>query len=139
VVFSELRPLLRRAHLLVLTAALTEKTRGILDREALALLPDGAAIINIARGGLLDLNALTREVCKGRLRCAIDVTDPLEPLPVGHPLRNLPGAIVTPHVAGSGRHVREQMAEVVVRDLENFFHGKPVSNRVTAAMLQRMT
>jgi len=139
VVFSQLRPLLRKAHLLVLTAALTEKTRGILDRETLALLPDNAAIINIARGGLVDLNALTHEVRKGRLRCAIDVTDPDEPLPVGNPLRSLPGAIVTPHIAGSGLHVREQMAEVVIRDLENFFHGKPVSNRVTTAMLPRMT
>lgn len=139
VVFSELRPLLRKAHLLVLTAALTEKTRGLLDRKRLALLPDGAAVINIARGGLVDLHALTREVRNGRLRCAIDVTDPLEPLPVRHPLRNMPGAIVTPHIAGSGRHVREQMAEVVIRDLENFFRGNPVSNRVTTAMLQRMT
>lgn len=139
VVFTELRPLLRRAQLLVLTAALTEKTRGLLDRKALASLPDGATLINIARGGLVDLDALTREVRSGRLRCAIDVTDPVEPLPVKHPLRNLPGAIVTPHIAGSGRSVREQMAEVVIRDLDNFFRGKPVSNQVTTAMLQRMT
>lgn len=139
VVFTELRPLLRRAHLLVLTAALTEKTRGLLDGKALAALPDGAVVINIARGGLIDLAALTREVRKRRLRCAIDVTDPMEPLPADHPLRTMPGAIVTPHIAGGGRDVRERMAEVVITDLENFFRGKPVKNRVTKAMLQRMT
>ena len=139
VVFTELRPLLRRAHLLVLTAALTDKTRGLLDRRAVALLPDGATLINIARGGLVDLGALTKEVKNGRLRCALDVTDPAEPLPVGHPLRRAAGAIVTPHIAGGGRDVREKMAEVVINDLENFFRGKPVRNRVTKAMLQRMT
>ncbi len=139
VFFSELKPLLWRAQLLVLTAALTERTRGLIDRKALSLLPDGAAIINIARGGLVDLAALTREVQRKRLRCALDVTDPAEPLPVTHPLRKLPGAIVTPHIAGSGRQVRQEIATTVMDDLENFFRGKPVKNRVTKAMLQRMT
>src|SRR5262249_41289137 len=128
-----------RAELLVLTAALTDQTRGLLDRKALALLPDGAAVINIARGGIIDLEALTAEVRCGRLRCALDVTDPTEPLPINHPLRKLPGAVLTPHVAGSGRHVRHAIAETVLSDLENFFKGKPVQNRITTAMLARMT
>src|SRR5262249_39497982 len=93
--------LLPRAHLLVLTAALTDETRGLLNRSRLARLPDNAVVINIARGGLIDLDALTREVQRKRLRCALDVTDPLEPLPVSHPLRKLPGAILTPHVAAA--------------------------------------
>ena len=96
-------------------------------------------MINIARGGLIELDALTREVKHGRLRCALDVTDPLEPLPVGHALRTLPGAIVTPHIAGSNRRVRQEMAQVVLDDLENFFSGRQVKNRVTTAMLDRMT
>ena len=118
--FLALNELLPKAHLLVLTAALTEQTRGILGRNNLAKLPDGAAIVNIARGGLIDLQALRQEVKRGRLRCAIDVTDPLEPLPVDEPLRNMPGAIVTPHIAGSGRHVRQEIAWVVLDDLEKF-------------------
>jgi len=137
--FVRLQRLLPRANLLVLTAALTDETRGILNRERLAQLPDGAAIINIARGGLIDLDALTREVKRKRLRCAIDVTDPLEPLPVGHPIRTLPGAIVTPHIAASNRRVRKQIADVVMDDLESFFTGHGVKNRVTASMLARMT
>jgi phosphoglycerate dehydrogenase-like enzyme len=137
--FVSLPTLLDRAHLLVLTAALTEETRGVLGRESLSRLPDSAAVINIARGGLIDLDALTREVRRGRLRCALDVTDPLEPLPSGHALRTLPGAIVTPHIAGSNRRVREEMAQVVLDDLENFFSGHKVKNRVTTAMLDQMT
>jgi len=137
--FVSLESLLSRAHLLVLTAALTDETRGLLNRERLARLPDGATIINIARGGLLDLDALTREVKHKRLRCAIDVTDPLEPLPVGHPIRTLPGAIVTPHIAASNHRVREQIADIVMNDLESFFAGGAVMNRVTVPMLARMT
>jgi len=139
VAFAGLKPLLRRAELLVLTAALTDRTRGLLDQKALAMLPDGAVIINIARGGLIDLAALTREVRRQRLRCALDVTDPAEPLPVKHPLRKMPGAIVTPHIAGSSRQVRQQIASTIMDDLDNFFRGKPVKNRVTKAMLRRMT
>jgi phosphoglycerate dehydrogenase-like enzyme len=137
--FTNLSYLLGKAHLLVLAAALTEQTKGILDKQNLAALPDGATIVNIARGGLIDLNALRTEVRRGRLRCALDVTDPLEPLPLGEPLRTLPGAIITPHVAGSGRRVREEIAAVALDDLERFFNKQRVRNRVTTAMLARMT
>jgi phosphoglycerate dehydrogenase-like enzyme len=139
VTFDSLPKLLRQAHLLVLTAALTEETHGLLSRQNLARLPDGACVINIARGGLINLDDLRKEVQRGRLRCALDVTDPLEPLPVGDPLRNMPCAIVTPHIAGSGRQVREGIAHVVIDDLERFFSGKNVENRVTTSMLHRMT
>ena len=137
--FVGLPKLLPRAQLLVLTAALTEQTRGLLGRQNLAHLPDGACVINIARGGLLNLDALRKEVQRGRLRCALDVTDPEEPLLVADPLRVMPGAIVTPHIAGSGRPVREGIASVVLDDLERFFSGQRVGNRVATPMLDRMT
>ena len=137
--FVDLETLLPKAHLLVLTAALTDETRGLLGRARLAQLPDGAVVINIARGGLIDLAALTKEVRSKRLRCAVDVTDPQEPLPINHPLRTLPGAIVTPHIAASNLRVREQIADTVLDDLESFFAGREVKNRVTVAMLARMT
>ncbi len=137
--FVELKKLLPKAHLLVLTAALTEETRGLLSRRELASLPDNAAVINIARGGLIDLAALRKEVARGRLRCALDVTDPIEPLPTSDSLRNMPGVIVTPHIAGSGQRVRQEIAGVVLDDLNRFFAGKSVENRVTTSMLDRMT
>ena len=137
--FVSLKELLPKAHLLMLATALTDQTRGILGRNNLAALPDGATVINIARGGLIDLNALRSEVRSGRLRCALDVTDPSEPLAVNDPLRTISGAIVTPHIAGSGLHVRREIARVVVDDLKKFFAGRQVENRVTDAMLDRMT
>jgi len=137
--FLGLQQLLSQAHVLVLAAALTEQTRGLLGRQNLSYLPDGACVINIARGGLIDLDALRTEVQRGRLRCALDVTDPQEPLPAGDPLRTMAGAIVTPHIAGSGRRVRAGIARVVLDDLERFFSGKRVKNRVTTSMLERMT
>jgi phosphoglycerate dehydrogenase-like enzyme len=135
---STWRALLRSRHL-ILAAGLTARTRGILDRAALARLPDGATVINVARGGLVDLRALTDEVRRGRLRCALDVTDPEEPLAPRHPLRRLPGAVLTPHVGSAQRVVRLRMADEVLTDLERFFRGRPVRNRVTTLMLERMT
>lgn len=137
--FVGLQKLLPQAHLLVLTAALTDQTRGLLSRQNLSYLPQGACVINIARGGLIDIDALRKAVQRGRLRCALDVTDPQEPLSIDDPLRTMPDAIVTPHIAGSGRRVREGIARVVLDDLERFFSGKPVENRVTTSMLDRMT
>lgn len=139
VTFAPLNTVLKRGHLLVLTAAATKQTQGMLSARRLATLPDNAAVINIARGSLLDLDALTKEVRSGRLRCAIDVTDPEEPLPVDHPLRTMPGAIVTPHIAGGGRQVRGEIASVVIDDLKRFFAGRAVRNRVTRDMLEKMT
>jgi phosphoglycerate dehydrogenase-like enzyme len=95
-------------------------------------------VVNVARGALLDLGALTREVRRGRLRCALDVTDP-EPLPPRHPLRRMRGAILTPHVAAGHREVRAAIADTVLDDLERFFRGQRVRNRVTGPMLERMT
>jgi phosphoglycerate dehydrogenase-like enzyme len=124
---------------LVLAAALTDETRGILDARALARLPDGAVVVNVARGGLVDLGALTREVLSGRLRCALDVTDPAEPLPPRHPLRRAAGAVLTPHVGAAQREVRARIADTVTSDLERVFRGRPPLHRVTVSMLARMT
>jgi phosphoglycerate dehydrogenase-like enzyme len=131
--------LLRGSELLVVAAGLTDETRGLLDRRALRLLPDGAAVVNVARGGIVDLSALTAEVRSGRLRCALDVTDPLEPLPPRHPLRRMKGVILTPHVGAAAVEVRYAMADIVIDALERFFAGRRVPTRVTPAMLERMT
>jgi D-3-phosphoglycerate dehydrogenase len=133
------REALTSSRYLVLAAALTAETRGLLDRASLRLLPDGATVINVARGGLVDLRALTEEVRRGRLRCALDVTDPDEPLPPRHPLRRLRGAVLTPHVGAAQREVRARMADTVLDDLGRFFDGRRVKNRVTTGMLDRMT
>jgi phosphoglycerate dehydrogenase-like enzyme len=75
--FSTLEEVLKSSRFLILAAALTDETRGLLNRRRLSWLPRGAAVINVARGGLVDLDALTQAVQRGRLRCAVDVTDPV--------------------------------------------------------------
>jgi len=136
---AELDDLLASADFISLHTPLTEETHHLVDATRLAKIKRGVRVINCARGGLIDLDALTKEVKRKRLRCALDVTDPVEPLPVGHTLRTLPGAIVTPHMAASHHQVRHDMADVVMDDLESFFKGKGVQNRVTTSMLDRMT
>jgi phosphoglycerate dehydrogenase-like enzyme len=137
--FAPLSTVLGASRLLVLAAALTPETANLLNRERLARLADGTTIVNVARGGLVDLDALTAEVRAGRLRCALDVTDPVEPLPDGHPLRTAPAAILTPHVGAGAVSVRRAMADTVLDELERFFGGHRVRNRVTLRMLARMT
>jgi phosphoglycerate dehydrogenase-like enzyme len=131
--------LLHDSEHLVVAAALTDATRGLLDRAALRRLRDGATVVNVARGGLADLEALAAEVRSGRLRCALDVTDPLEPLPVRHPLRRMRGAILTPHVGAAAVEVRRAMADIVLENLERFFRGERVLSRVVPRQLERMT
>jgi len=136
---ARLEPLLAASTVVILAAALTDATRGMLDARRLSLLPDGAILVNVARGGLVDLAALTREVRRRRLRVALDVTDPEEPLPLRHPLRRDPGAVLTPHVGAATVTVRRAMADLVLSDLERVFRGERPRNRVTPRMLDRMT
>ncbi len=131
--------LLRRSRVVVLAAALTRETRGLIGRRRLALLPDGACLVNVARGGLVDLEALVAELRRGRIRAALDVTDPVEPLPREHPLRRLPNVLVTPHVAAGGLEVRRAMGLAAVEALERIFAGRRPRSRVTRADLARMT
>jgi phosphoglycerate dehydrogenase-like enzyme len=137
--FAGLRKLLPQAHFLVLTAALTEQTQGLLGRQNLFHLPDGSCCYQHCPrwpdrpGRSQDRSAArTAALCPRRDRSA-------GTLPAGDPLRTMPGAIVTPHIAGSGRRVGEGIARVVLNDLESLFSGKRVENRVTASMLDRMT
>ena len=114
---DELPALLPGADILVLAVPLTDATRGLVDATALAALPDDALVVNVARGPVVDNEALRRECAAGRLRAALDVTDP-EPLPEGHPLWSTPGVLVSPHVGGGtpasyprmGRYLTRQLA-----------------------------
>jgi phosphoglycerate dehydrogenase-like enzyme len=96
---AELPALLGDHQVLVITAPLTAETERLVDTATLAALPDGALVVNAGRGRIVDTDALVAEVKSGRLRAALDVTDP-EPLPADHPLWTLPGAIISPHSSG---------------------------------------
>ncbi len=91
-----------------------EATRHVLDDAALSALPEGALVVNVGRGPLIDTDALVDHVRRGRLRAALDVTDP-EPLPAGHPLWDLPGVLIAPHVGGATDAMRPRIARLVRR------------------------
>ncbi|WP_298804685.1 NAD(P)-dependent oxidoreductase [uncultured Pseudokineococcus sp.] len=129
---DELDALLPRADALVLAVPLTDGTRGLVDAGVLAALPDGAVVVNVARGPVVDTDALVAEVAAGRLRAALDVTDP-EPLPPEHPLWRLPGAIVTPHVGGATDAMRPRVVALLRRQLAALAAGEPLENVVRGA------
>ena len=131
--------LLQSCSVVVLAAALTPETRNLLDQRRLALMPRGAYLINVARGGLIDTEALVAELRAGRITAALDVTDPLEPLPPDHELRRLPNVFLTPHIAAGGLETRRAIGEVAVGEVERFFKGEPLENVVTRKMLATMT
>jgi phosphoglycerate dehydrogenase-like enzyme len=96
---DRLADVLGTAEVVFVVAALTEATRGLIGADELAALPADAVLVNVARGGLVDTDALVAVLQSGRLGGAgLDVTDP-EPLPTGHPLWDAPNCLVTPHVA----------------------------------------
>ncbi|MCR2825069.1 2-hydroxyacid dehydrogenase [Microbacterium sp. zg.Y909] len=126
---DELGALLPEAEIVVLTLPGGEETRGILDADTLALLPDGALVVNVGRGSLIDTDALVAETSSGRLRAALDVVDP-EPLPEGHPLWATPGVLISPHVGGASSAMRPRIAALVRRQMERMIAGEEPLNVV---------
>ena len=124
---SELPELLPTADVVVILVPVTEETRQLVNKDFLADMKDGALLVNAARGVIVDTDALLAELTSGRLRAALDVTDP-EPLPAGHPLWQAPGLLLTPHVGGAVREVRERGYQVVTGQLARLAAGEPLRN-----------
>ena len=128
---ADLPALLPETDILAVAVPLNEQTRGLVDAAALAALPDGAIVANVARGAIVDTAALTTETAAGRLRAFLDVTEP-EPLPADHPLWTTPGVVITPHVGG-GTHGWQRRAYALVRSqIERYLAGEPLQNVVEA-------
>ena len=114
-------------------AALTEGTRGLIGAAELERMPRGGVLVNVARGGLVDTDALVAALESGHLGGAgLDVTDP-EPLPDGHPLWTAPNCIVTPHVADTEDMVVPLFAERVARNVHAFVSGGGFEGRIDLA------
>lgn len=128
---DELPRLLPTVHAVVAVLPLSEATRGLLGTAALAALPDGAVVVNVGRGAVVDTEALLAEVTAGRLRAALDVVDP-EPLPAEHPLWRAPGVILTPHVGGYTDATVPRMADLVRRQVRALVAGESPVNVVRA-------
>ncbi|MEV6796232.1 hydroxyacid dehydrogenase [Streptomyces sp. NPDC051320] len=117
-------------------APATPGTRNMLNRDRLALMREGATLINTARGELVDTEALTDEVARGRLSAVLDVTHP-EPLDPESRLFDLPGAFLTPHVAGSHGNELERLGRSAVGEVERLVSGLPLAYPVLREQLSR--
>jgi phosphoglycerate dehydrogenase-like enzyme len=127
--FDELPELLPHADVVVLIVPVTPQTTGMVDEAFLAAMPDDALLVNAARGVVVDTDALVAELGSGRLRAALDVTDP-EPLPEGHPLWSAPNLLLTPHVAGAVPGTNARAAAAVTDQLRRVLGGEDLVNVV---------
>jgi phosphoglycerate dehydrogenase-like enzyme len=128
--------LLRTSQIVTVHAPETPETRHLIGRRELALMPDGGVLINTARGSLVDTDALVDELRTGRLSAVLDVTDP-EPLPADSPLHDLPGAFVTPHLAGSQGNELARLGLAVAEEAERVVSGAGLACPVHYAELER--
>lgn len=133
----ELNTLLRTCHIVSVHAPATPQTHGLLGAEQLALMRDGATLINTARGELVDTAALIKHLEAGRLYAVLDVTEP-EPLPTGSPLWHLPNVFLTPHIAGSHGNELARMGDCIIDELEHILNGRPFTHAITASDLDRV-
>ncbi|WP_291796253.1 MULTISPECIES: 2-hydroxyacid dehydrogenase [Brevibacterium] len=126
---DELEGLLPTAEVVVLITPLTPQTEKLVDAEFLAKLPDDALIVNVARGGVVDTDALVAELRTGRLHAALDVVDP-EPLPARHPLWSTPNTLLTPHVGGDASAFHPRIANLLTEQVIRLGRGEKLLNVV---------
>jgi len=126
---DEVPDLLGSHDAVVLMVPLTPATTGMVDAEFLSRMRDGAVLVNAARGKVVDTSALVSELVSGRLRAALDVTEP-EPPPPDHPLWTAPGLLLTPHVAASVEGYQSRAYRVVAEEIARFVAGEPLHNVV---------
>lgn len=129
---DELHASLAWADIVIIAVPLTESTKGLFDAAALAAMPDGALLVNVARGPVIVTEALVAELSTGRLRAALDVVDP-EPLPAHHPLWDCPGIIITPHAGGDSTAMLPRMVALIRRQIAHLRAGEAPENLVMGA------
>jgi phosphoglycerate dehydrogenase-like enzyme len=128
---DELPTLLPEHDVVILIVPLSEATNGLVDREFLASMPDGALLVNVSRGKVVDTDALVEAAASGRIRAALDVTDP-EPLPADHPLWQTPGILISPHTGGVTTAFEPRAVELLREQIAAFVGQRPLRNVVNA-------
>lgn len=127
---ERLPELLPHADVVVLIVPLTDETTGMIGAPELAKMKQGALLVNAARGPVVNTDALVEALQSGRIRAAIDVTDP-EPLPKDHPLWSAPNLLITPHIAGSSPMSMNRAIAFAAEQVQRYLHGEPLKNIVT--------
>ncbi len=128
---NELDTVLPQTDILIIALPGTAGTEGMLGEKQLALLPDGAVVINVGRGSIIEQDALEKELRKGRLSAALDVFQ-VEPIPDDAPIWTCPNLLITPHVSGNMTlpHTVCRIMEMFLEDLDNYSSGQPMKHRV---------
>jgi len=126
---DELPALLPQHDVVILIVPLTDGTNALVDRTFLASMPDGALLVNVSRGKVVDTDALVEAAASGRIRAALDVTDP-EPLPAGHPLWHTPGVLISPHTGGVTSAFEPRAVALLREQIAAFVGGRPLRNVV---------
>jgi phosphoglycerate dehydrogenase-like enzyme len=129
---AELDQLLPSADVIVLILPLTAESTGLIGAKQFALMRQGALLVNAARGGIVQTDALVDALNSGKIRAALDVTDP-EPLPIDHPLWRCPNLLITPHIGGSSPQFDANSLKVAAGELRRYMNGEPLKNVVQAA------
>ncbi len=130
---GDLDSLLPKAQVVILILPATAESNKLIGARQLSLMPQGALLVNAARGPIVDTDALVEALNSGRIRAALDVTEP-EPLPVGHPLWSCPNLLLTPHVGGSSPRFAARGLRVAADELRRYIAGEPMENVVQAAL-----
>jgi phosphoglycerate dehydrogenase-like enzyme len=130
---GDLDSLLPRADIVILILPSTAESHRLIGAHQLALMPQGALLVNAARGPIVDTTSLIDALNAGRIRVALDVTDP-EPLPEGHPLWSCPNLMITPHVAGSSPQFTPRALRTAADELRRYIAGEPLKNVVQVAI-----
>ena len=115
----------------ILILPLTKESKHLFDARRLALMKDGALLVNVARGPIVDTDALVKELNSGRIKAGLDVTDP-EPLPKGHPLWSAKGVLISPHVGGNSSAFEKRARRLIESQLNLLAQGKPLNNVIVA-------
>jgi phosphoglycerate dehydrogenase-like enzyme len=114
----------------ILILPLTKDSRHLFDARRLALMKDDSLLVNMARGPVVDTEALIKELNSGRITAALDVTDP-EPLPKDHPLWRAKGVLISPHVGGNSNAFEKRAKALIESQLKLLAEGKPLNNVIT--------
>ena len=129
---AALDSLLPSAEIVILILPHTPESHGLIGAKQLALMPQGALLVNSARGPIVQTDALVEALNAGHIRAAVDVTDP-EPLPAGHPLWKCPNLLITPHVAGSTPQFSPRAIKIAVAQIQRLLQGESLLNVVQEA------
>lgn len=129
--FESLAQLLPQADVVILTTPLTEQTRGLVNGDFIESMKPGALLVNVARGPVVNTEDLLAAVKTGRIKAALDVTDP-EPLPADHELWRTPGVFISPHVGGNTTAFLPRAYRLVHAQLLRYVADEPLHNIMTA-------